>query len=122
MSKQLLTALLNDSKLNPERGNATFERVAEIIEAIMGEVKAKNVVETLEAHCLGKGCRIKDRRDELNPRQGRAVAAKVLQLTKSGTLSSNKLSQLVEMLNDSERFHHLEQSTCTECTRYTYLN
>lgn len=102
ISKRLLGALLNDHELNPERGNATFERLVEIMEAMLGQVKAKNALGILEKYCREKGCPIRNHRDELDQKQGKAIAAGLLRLNKDGCLTSNKLTQLVEMLGDSE--------------------
>jgi acetylornithine/succinyldiaminopimelate/putrescine aminotransferase len=98
----LLRAISGDDDAHPERGNATFERIAEILEETMGTEKGKKIVQTLKSYCEAKSGPIKDHRAEITQKQGNAIVVKILQLNKDGHISNSKLTSIVKMLEDSE--------------------
>jgi acetylornithine/succinyldiaminopimelate/putrescine aminotransferase len=102
VKSRLLRAITNDDGAHPERGDAAFERIAEILEETMGAEKGKKIIQTLESCCETKGRPIKDYRAEMTQKQGSAIVAKILQLKKDGHISSSKLTSIVKMLEDSE--------------------
>jgi len=99
---RLLRALLNDKESHPERGNATFERVAETLDATMGTESVKKTIQLLEEYCKANGYPIKDRREQVNERQGKAILAKILQLNQTGKISNGRLVQILHMLEESD--------------------
>lgn len=98
----LLRAISGDDDAHPERGNATFERIAEILEETMGTEKGKKIGQTLKSYCEAKNGPIKDHRAEITQKQGNAIVVKILQLNKDGHISNSKLTSIVKMLEDSE--------------------
>jgi acetylornithine/succinyldiaminopimelate/putrescine aminotransferase len=100
--KRLLRALLNDKASHPERGNATFERVVETVDATIATESAKKIIQMLDEYCKAKGYPIKDPREQVNERQGNAILAEIVRLNRTGKISNDNLAQIVRMLEDSD--------------------
>ena len=100
--RKLIDVLLNDGESHPERGNTTFERIAEVLGETMEKKEATRVIETLEDYCRAKGCSIKNKRHHVNEKQGNAISAKLLQLNAGGKISKTELNQIIRMLQDAE--------------------
>jgi len=99
---RLLLALLNDRESHPERQNATFERVSEALHANTNAESAKEIVHALDEYCRANGCAIRDPRQEVDQKQGKAIFRKILQLNQSGKITNNSLLKTIQMLEDSE--------------------
>ena len=99
---QLLQAIVNREEFHPERGNATFERIIEVLEETMGEEDAKRLIHILKQYCRTKRCPIRNHRNEVNEKQGKTISDKILELNRNSKISNSKLIQIAQMLHDSE--------------------
>ncbi len=102
MRRKLLRAILNDEDFHPERGNATFERITEVLQETMEKDDADYVTETLTDYCKAKECAIKNRRQQVSEIQGKSISTRLLQLKARRKISQTQLDRTIQMLQDAE--------------------
>lgn len=91
MKEYLLESIINSRQKNPERMNATAER----IEEILGIISAQGVNNSVR--CPWRKWGIKDKRAELTALQGKKVAEFLV-----ANLSIRKIKQMGQLLRDAE--------------------
>ncbi len=91
-STQLKNALVYDKSIHPERTNATFERVIEVLENVFADQGTKIVTE------LQNKIKTSDSRSPLNEQQAEDITNFIVNLQ----LNPKKLRDVIDQLYDSE--------------------
>jgi len=106
MNKNLLNGLTNamlcDPEKNPEKLNASYERVEEVLGEVLDTTNFKRSVRILQKGCWNNGNVVHDTRDELHPGQVEIITDMVKDGVGGGWMTTAQVEKMTQMLDYSE--------------------
>lgn len=100
--KDLKNVLISDVNNTPERFNATFERIKEVFDLVLGNNRSIEAVKIIEKKCQDAKNIITNKRAEINNQQSNIILETVKEGLAAGWFSKTELISIIELLGYSE--------------------